>query len=123
MKKLSTSFAIILMVAALGLARPAFANMEHYEDHINAMKQASDELKSSNPELSEKLKKYADETEKWKGEHNEGALEQKRADVATLKQASEELKNTNKDLGDKVGDIADRWQKKLDKKEKEMTKD
>jgi uncharacterized protein YukE len=118
-------FQLGILMLALALCRPSFANMDHqanYEEHIQVMKEASEALKSSNPDLSKKLDDFVSEKEKmkdkWGGKDMQKHLEQKKEDVGKIKQASLELKGKNDSLSGDLDDMAKRWEKMIEEKEK-----
>ncbi len=106
---------IAMMLAVLGTSKPVFANMhdENHADHIQAMRQAATELKSTNPGLSDKLNGYAEKKEKWASKKDE-VWKQKQADMKTVKDSAAALQSTRKDLADELTAMSDRCAKEMD---------
>ena len=109
---------LAMMLAVLGVSKPVFANMDKAEhaEHVQSMRQAAAELKSTNPVLSDKLSSYADKKEKWADKKDEMRKE-KKEDNLKLRAAATELQPTRKDLADDLNKIADRCEKKMKDKE------
>lgn len=104
-----------MMLAVLGISKPVFANMseENNVEHVQAMRQAAMELKSTNPGLSDKLNGFAEKNEQWASKKDE-AWKQKQADMETLKASAAALQSTRKDLADELTAMSDHYAKKMD---------
>lgn len=106
---------VLVLLASTGLTRPALANEMHdanRAEFVNTLRQASTELKATNPDLSNKLNDYADKKEKMAEKMSE-KWEHKEQDVANLRSAAAQLKATDKNLADSLEDLANRCEKKL----------
>lgn len=117
-------FVIALMVLTPGFSRPAAAAGMHGQEHIDTMRQAADELEATNPDLAEKLNKFADKKEEWKEEMGADKWAQKQQDLETTRRAAEHLKNDTdaegKELGGQLEDVVNRWEEKMNKMKEKM---
>lgn len=122
MKKIPMLLMLLLFTTLCSL--PAFAhNKENMTEHIQVMRQAADELKSSHPDLSKKLNDFADQKEKWRDEKSgdwKDRMSQMKTDVQKIRSAHEFLQGKNDDLAKDLKEIADRWDQKIQEKEKRM---
>ncbi len=113
-----------LMIAAMIFSKPALAHMEKgdHAEFLKSLRQASDELKATDPALSAKLSGYADKREsrkaKW-AEKKEEFKKQRQEDAVKIRAAATELQATRKDLAADLNAIADRCEKKMKEHEEE----
>jgi hypothetical protein len=120
MKNASIITVLSFAAALFAFGQPVFADGDNHAEHIAVMRQAANELKNSNADLSKKLNDFADKKEKWaEKEMGPDQVQKKRDDLAKIEQAAEALRPTNAGLADDLKEIHDRWEKKLaDKLEK-----
>jgi len=104
---------LAMIIAALSFSKPALANMDKGEqvEFVKSLRQASSELKGTNPTLSDKLNGYADQKEKWANKKEEH-WNQMQGDAGKLRIIAKDIQPTRKDLTDELNAIADRYEAK-----------